>query len=358
MQRSRQAPWFAFIVHPRSLDDACRSGLGAFMRYYSSDQERFHTRLYATPPLAVAQIRFGFSPVWGELISVFRLPEELSGAEGARAVTEGVALGIQRGAGVIGLGALTSPATGGGLTLLSRIPKAVTLTNGNAYTATVVAYNVKEAAGLLGLGTRARVAVVGCTGSVGVPTSHLLADAGFPLILVGRSALRASRLLSGLTGRTSFAGDLTGLRDADIVVLLTSDPSARLTPDHVRESSVVIDCAQPANIETAQYPEFERCNIRVFEGGIVRVPGYSCGLDFGLSGPEETFACLAETYLLAREGIRESSVGRPSADQARKMERIADRRNIQPRALRPSPVRTQGPGVGTAALRCSHAAGV
>ena len=69
------------------------------------------------------------------------------------------------------------------------------LTNTNAYTAVLVQANVHEAAADLGLGSGARVAVIGCTGSVGVPASRLLADDGFPLVLVGRTVERVRRHL-------------------------------------------------------------------------------------------------------------------------------------------------------------------
>jgi predicted amino acid dehydrogenase len=335
--RSCQTPWFTFLVHPRDVEDACRSGPGAFLRHYSADEEQFRRKLHGIPPLVLADIRFGFDAVRGELISVSRLPQELSGADGAQAVLAAVEVALRRGSEVIGLGALTSPATGGGLMLLAHLPRGVTLTNGNAYTAAVVRQNVIEASEVLGLGREARVAVVGCTGSVGAPASHLLAEAGFQLVLVGRSVRRAATLLSELAGPAAvFAEGLAALWDTDIVVLLTSDPSARLAPELLRPGSVVIDCAQPANVPTSRYEEFRRQRVTVVEGGVVRIPDYTCGHSFGLGGDEETFACLAETYLFAREGIREHSVGRPSADLARKMERIARRRGVQPRPLAPA----------------------
>jgi predicted amino acid dehydrogenase len=227
---------------------------------------------------------------------------------------------------------LTSPATGGGLRLLGDLAPGVTVTTGNALTAAVVCANTVEAATVLGLGRRARVAVVGCTGSVGVAASRLLADRGFPLHLVGRTPVRVRSLLGDLRGAEPAAGPAC-LARSDVIVLLTSAPEARLLPGHVRPGSVVIDCAQPANVAPEDLDAFARRRVAVVEGGLVTIPGFTCGFDFRLSRPGAAFACLAETYLFAREGLREHSVGRATVDQARRMERLAERRGIEPAPL-------------------------
>jgi fatty aldehyde-generating acyl-ACP reductase len=71
----------------------------------------------------------------------------------------------------------------------------------------------------------------------------------------------------------------------------------------------------------------------VVEGGLVHIPGYTCTYDFGLPDPRDTIAYLAETYLFAREGIRKHSVGRPSAEPACRLERVAQRHGVSPRPL-------------------------
>jgi fatty aldehyde-generating acyl-ACP reductase len=315
------------------MDDLYRIGGTSFVRHYSCSEAELRAKMGSLPPLVAGEIVFGFAAIRGEMLCITRMPEEMTAPCATQAVAKGVELALRRGAGVIGLGALTSPASGGGLKLLRHLPAGVTLTNGNAYTAAVVRHNVAEASAALALDRHARVAVVGATGSVGVPASHLLAEAGFDLILVGRSAKRARHRLGNLADQSVFAGDLDAVRGADVVVLLTSDPSARLAPDQVRAGSVVIDCAQPSNVAASAYDEFRRRRVAVVEGGIVRIPQYTCTLDIGLSDPRNTFACLAETYLFAREGIREHSVGRPSAELAHRLERAAQRHGVIPQPL-------------------------
>ncbi|MDQ3802436.1 MAG: hypothetical protein M3416_01050 [Acidobacteriota bacterium] len=330
---TNENPWFTFLVHFRNVEDMERFGGGSFLRHYSRDAADFQSKMCSLPPVVGGEVVFGAEIAWGEIVVIMRMPDAMIGPEAYKFVSDALALTVRRGASVVGLGALTSPATGGGLSLLRHLPPKVTLTNGNGYTAAVVRRNVVEASEILGLGWRARVAVVGCTGSVGVAASHLLAQSGFELTLVGRSARRAQHHLGDIAPRAKFAGELAALREADIIVLLTSDPSAGLMPHHVKPEAVVIDCAQPANIEGANLEEFRRRQITVVEGGIVRIPGYSSTLDLGVSDCTDTFACLAETYLFAREGIREHSVGRPTAEFALRMERIAARHGVSARPL-------------------------
>ncbi|HET7437167.1 MAG TPA: hypothetical protein VFN10_20840 [Thermoanaerobaculia bacterium] len=320
-----EAPWFTFLAHFRDLGDPERYGVAPFLRRYSRDEDDVRRKLASLDPLVAARITFRNSSATGELICICRFPEQIMSGEGRRWVAEGVALAASRGTRVIGLGGLTAPATGGGLTLRDVVPRGVTLTNGNALTAAIVRDNVEEAATLVDAGRRAQVAIVGCTGSVGEAASHLVASAGFPLTLIGRSRSRVEKTFAGLGARAS--GDLRDARNADIVVLLTSDATARFTPEHARAGAIVIDCAQPSNIPAYEYELFAAHGISVVEGGLVRIPGYVCtGETTGVRGA--AFACLAETYLFSCSGIREHSIGRPSVQQALKMARLAASRGI------------------------------
>jgi predicted amino acid dehydrogenase len=255
-----------------------------------------------------------------------RLPEQIAGTEGKRFVREAVDLAASRGARVVGLGGLTAPATGGGLLLCDSAPRGVTLTNGNALTAFAVRENVIDASRVMGLGKRARVAVVGCTGSVGGAASRLIAAAGFPLCLVGRNEQRVRRTFPDVDA--TFAGDLRAAARADIVVLLTNDATALLEPHMVAPHTVVIDCAQPPNVPRGRYAEFAANHVIVVEGALVSIDGYAITGDLAVSEPAATFACLAETYLTARAGIRQHSVGRPSVTDALRMSDLAARLGV------------------------------
>ncbi len=330
---SNRPPAFAFLTHYRDDRDLDRIGASAFLRRYSDGEDSFRQKMCSFPPIVCGEITVGFGPLRGEVVVVMRMPEEVVGPGGPQAVVDGLGVVLRRGAAVVGLGALTAPATAGGRRLLRHLPRGVTLTNANAYTAAVVRRNVEEAATVSGLGRRARVAVVGCTGSVGVATSHLLAGDGYDLVLVGRTEERVRRRLPELVGRARVAGRLDSVADSHVVVLLTADPTARLQPHHVARGTTVIDVAQPGNIDPAGHGAFHLRGAVVVEGGLVRIPGYRCTVDMGMPAADVTAACVAESYLFAREGIREHSVGWPAPELAERLERVAVRRGIHPHPL-------------------------
>jgi fatty aldehyde-generating acyl-ACP reductase len=327
-------PWFAFLVHLRGLQDADRVGVGRFLRAYSDSDEDFAQKLETLPAVVSSEVRFRSSSAYGEVICINRLPEHMITPEARHDVIGAAHLAIKRGARVIGLGALTAPATGGGLTMMRSMPQNVTVTNGNALTAAIVRSNVMAASkSLCGSDPgKVKVAIVGCTGSVGAAATRLLASHGYDLILIGRNQQRAEREFPDLS-KVTYSGQIADVGNADISVLLTNDSAAHVTPDLPRAGSIVIDCSQPLNILPKAYPDFARRGIAVVEGGMVRIDDYSSTDDFGFTCRTETFSCLAETYLFARCGIREHSIGRCKAEDALRMERLAERFGIRPRPL-------------------------
>jgi len=129
---------------------------------------------------------------------------------------------------------------------------------------------------------------------------------------------------------------------ADIVLLLTSDPSALLTPDVLRPGAVVIDLSHPVNIPLSDYPEYFARDIAVVQGGLVQIPLYHSTINFRLPSRRASLACLAETYLFAREGITEHSVGPASVELAVELAGLAARHGIRPWPLElaaPTPAR-------------------
>lgn len=329
-----QAPWFVFLVHPRDAKDVHGWAGASVIAQHSASEAEFLEKMCALPPTVIGDVRFGLRPAWGELIAVARMPRGLLSTEGRRVIADAVRLAAQRGTGVVGLGALTAPVTHGGLDLLPGLPKGITLTTGNAFTAAIARRNVVEVSEALQFGRSARVAIVGCHGSVGSAASRLLSGMGFRLILIGRTTGKVEKVLGDLTEVHSVSQNLADAGLADVTLLLTSDPAALLTPEIPRPGSVVIDLAHPVNVDPACYPEFERRGVSVAQGGLVQIPGYHCSVDFRLPVRHASLACLAETYLFAREGIREHSVGPASPELAGELEQIAARHGVRPLPLR------------------------
>jgi len=340
---TRRAPWFSMLVHFREKADMYRVGATEFLRQYSLDDDDFERKVCSFTPVVASELTFGMdAAICGELVMVMRRAEQLLLPTGRTDVMDAIDLAVQRGTRVIGLGGLTSPATGGGELVAQHVPAGVTVTNGNAYTAVVVRSNVVDVVEALELDRPATVAVIGCTGSVGFAASWLLATAGFDLILVGRTEQAVRERMPELAADHRCAEGFSALAEADVVVVLTSSPTAQLRPAHVRPGTVVLDVTEPVNIQPEAVAEFQAAGVTVLRGGRARIPHYRSSVDLGSDvPPPDAYACFAETYLFAREGIREHSVGRPTPAQAEEMERIAGRHGVHPRPLELERIRSR-----------------
>ncbi|MBZ9712123.1 semialdehyde dehydrogenase [Deinococcus multiflagellatus] len=315
----------AFLVHPRTnvsrdLGDICRPFGWIPNRAYETALGRL-----SLPAPVTGTLRYSDKPeqVAAYLLTVPLTPKAL--LEGGRrvesiidrAVTKAVGLGAK----TVGLGALTAPATAGGMALRHRTD--VGITNGNAFTAAMTFLGAERLLSLCP--SNATIALVGASGSVGSCLTQLLARrTAQPLLLVARNEERLRTLQATLpAGRSQITTDMTRVREADLVILLTSATDAVLRSEHLKEGAVVLDDTQPRNTR----PELlqERPDIRVVDGGLVSVPGVQrkgfIGLPQGVA-----YACLAETLLLGLSGQQgHFSLGWPSVEQAEHMLALAAR---------------------------------
>jgi fatty aldehyde-generating acyl-ACP reductase len=218
-------------------------------------------------------------------------------------------------AGIIGLGAFTSVVGDGGVTLSKRLKIAVT--TGNSYTVATAVEGAVKAAGLMGISLPcANVAVIGATGSIGATCAEILARDAREVGLIGRSteklAALADRLRSAAQAEIRTYTDVAeGLKDADIVITVSSAAEAIVQPHHIKRGAVVCDVARPRDVSVAV--QKERDDVLVIEGGVVRVPGQMrCAsmmtdAPFSFGFPQGTaYACMSETIALALEGRYES----------------------------------------------------
>lgn len=247
------------------------------------------------------------------------------------------------GAKIVGLGALTSVAGDGGVTLAQRTPLAVT--TGNSYTvATAVEGAIRGAALMDTPIEEAHVAVVGAAGSIGHTCAALLGPRARRITLVGRNPERLEPVAREVAERGArsvhVAADVaTGLRDADVVVAVTSAADAVILPEHLKRGAVVCDVARPRDVSVRVAKE--RPDVLVIEGGIVQVAGdmhlprtdskgneKPGGGEFSFGFPQGTaYACMSETMLLALEGRYESfTLGKTvTVGQVEEMWRLAER---------------------------------
>ncbi|CCW36138.1 predicted dehydrogenase [Chthonomonas calidirosea] len=226
-------------------------------------------------------------------------------------------IALDLGAGIMGLGAFTSVVGDGGISLAKRLPD-LAITTGNSYTVATAIEGVKEAARLMGHHIEnSVVAVVGATGSIGSTCAEILSREAPAVALVGRDLSRLKQLAERLKSQSQaelrlFTDVATGLRDADVIITVTSAVDAIILPEYLKRGAVVCDVSRPRDVSVRVAKE--RQDVLVIEGGVVRVPGEMHlpypnrpdeEFDFGFP-PNTAYACMSETMMLALEGRYES----------------------------------------------------
>lgn len=237
------------------------------------------------------------------------------------------------GAGIVGLGALTSVVGDGGVTVAQNLNIAVT--TGNSYTVATAVEGAKRGAALMDVPlNEATVAVVGAAGSIGRTCAWLLAKEVKRLVLVGRTTTRlvplAGEIAETINADVSVTDNIAGgLTNADVVVTVTSAADAVILPEHLKKGAVVCDVARPRDVSVRVARE--RKDVLVIEGGMVAVPGdVDFHFDFGF--PARTaYACMSETIMLALDNRYESfTLGKDvSVAQAEETQRLAGRHGFR-----------------------------
>lgn len=303
---------FAFIIHPLSAKkDVARKY--PFVKYLPESWVELGLRHKG--PILVSHITGIRSITGAEAEGWFvgcpltpKLMLELPIEQVWKKINETVKLAEDQGAKIIGLGAFTSVVGDGGVTIANNANIAVT--TGNSYTIATAIEGSLRGAELLGIDpSNARVAVIGANGSIGRTCATILARTAASMVLVGRSMDRlehfASDLAPSAKGEVSATTDVeAGIRDADIVLTVSSAVDAIVEPHYIKSGAVVCDVARPRDVSVRV--QQERDDVLVIEGGVVEVPGdVDFNFNFGFP-PKTAYACMSETIMLALEGRYES----------------------------------------------------
>ncbi|MDE1008325.1 MAG: aminotransferase class III-fold pyridoxal phosphate-dependent enzyme [Paraburkholderia fungorum] len=351
---------FAFLLHP--LDPQSYADYDRSLSVLSADEltEFAHSMDGMIDPVVGstvqiesrtgAKARGDFIMLSHTAAQLRRLPQR----EAIEVLNEGIRLGRKRGAQIVGLGAYTSVVSGGGAQLLNPD---VPLTSGNSYTVVAGIEALDDLIQRAGRQwDRQTAAVVGAAGAIGSCMATLLSRRAASLVLVGNPShtaevgrarlLRVARMVvqdallaSGYgIGHGSVAaqvrqiaaksgsadpdqiifqlekrealcltGDIASLNAADVVLAATSFPGDVIEAGLLRPGSVVCDISRPRSIP-ASIAE-RRPDVLVIDGGIIALPGAPRIGPYGIA-PGTSYACMAETMLLALEGRFENvSIG-------------------------------------------------
>jgi fatty aldehyde-generating acyl-ACP reductase len=307
---------FAFMIHPiEPQKDVARKF--PLLGKLSPGVIDYFSRFF--PPIRLSHIVGVCSEATGEEIEGWLLacpltPKrmlEIPLTTAYKKVIQTGRLAERLGAQILGLGAFTAIVGDAGVTVSQRL--SIPVTSGNSYTVALAVEASLLAARRMDIEpARAVAAVVGAYGSTGRACVQLLARSIPQLVLVGRRLDRLQEIArqAELTGvRATTSTQLDAVRQADIVLTVTSSIAPIVRPEHLKPGAVVCDVARPRNV-SRQVTE-QRDDVLVIEGGVVGLPGeVDFGFDFGLL-PGQAYACMAETMLLAIEGRFECySIGR------------------------------------------------
>lgn len=358
INQGKQSIDYAFLVHPRDPYDALACAkffgfnLGALARLMPDRLEQslkskfLYNDLAKIPPFIIGDslINVEGSSKKGALVAVLLYGEQML-ANGWRSfaqdrIVEAIRLAKNHGAKLIGLGAHTSPATLGGEKLRKNYENGVVkyqdiqdigITNGNAFTASANLQMIQELTARLELNPeQVKVGIVGAAGSVGHATTRLIVEHGFRYsVLIGSSKSQLERAFPDLADDVVFASSTQSLKTCDIVAVMTSGAKSTIKPEDILPGSIIIEDTQPRNISREQGLTMRKNGILAVDGGFVYIPGYRCG--FNLRLPESTsFACLAETIILASENRRgDYSIGPAEVSKAKEMEILSRKYGIR-----------------------------
>ncbi|MFZ2489061.1 MAG: serine carboxypeptidase [Anaerolineae bacterium] len=304
---------FAFVIHPLNVKFIHNSPQFRWTKYLPDDLvERFAAYMQ---PMYISRITGGQSPTTGQriegtLITLGATPRQMM-QRGERftydRLNKAARIAERKGARIMGLGAFTSVVGDAGITVAHEAD--IAITSGNSLTVAMTLEAAKKAVILMGATdlTQGKAMIVGATGSIASVCARLIAQAIGNVVLVSIEPEKLIELKRTIQKETpgcevtiaTKAGDLLG--DCDLIITATSAFGQRVIDiTKCKPGAVICDVARPPDINAAEAAL--RPDVLVIESGEVLIPGdIDFGYDIGLP-PKTSYACLAETALLAMEG--------------------------------------------------------
>lgn len=304
---------FAFVIHPLDVRFIHKHKMLRWTKYIP-DELVEKTAAYF-PPMYLSKIKGAQSPTTGQrvegyLYTLGATPSQMmrqSEKFTYQQLNKCARMAERKGARIMGLGAFTSVVGDAGITVANESD--IAITSGNSLTVAATLEAAKQAVIQMGATdlTQGKVMVIGATGSIGSVCARLLAQAIYNVVLVSIEPAKLIELKRKIQQETpgaqvtiaTVAGDLVS--DCDLIVTATSAFGQRIMDiSKCKPGAVICDVARPPDI-SAQEANV-RPDVLVIESGEVLIPGeIDFGYDIGLP-PKTSYACLAETCLLAMEG--------------------------------------------------------
>jgi predicted amino acid dehydrogenase len=323
---------FMHVIHPRAVVDKRRPfplmrGLTAMT--VASLQPRCTV-------LGPIEVPIGGRLLRGELVSIPHSPQEmLDGLSDARdALVSVLDYAEHREARFVSLGALIPSISRQGRLLKKARPK-MAITTGHGFTAVTIAQMVEDIE--KEIGSEGVVAVMGAAGSTGRAALRCMFRRSPRRRVLAVDLPQQMSKIPEIPGWNPTVHRLTTvkeeIKEAAIVVCVTNAVGGILQADDFGENTVILDDAQPENVDISVLDT--RPDLRIVKC-LTRIPGLHCPFEMGLFAaehldPEVNFTCLAEIILSAAEQHPESCVvGDPTDEQLDYLEHAARRHGVRP----------------------------
>lgn len=324
---------FAFIIHPIHPKRDVSRKFPLLGKILTERQIDFFSTFF--PPVYISEITGIVSKSTGKEIKgwfvacpltprrMLELPEKTV----YRKIIQTGRMAERLGAKILGLGAFTSVVGDGGITIAKALD--IPVTTGDSYTVAIALDAIREAARIMEIDhANATAAVLGATGAIGRVAAELLAHEVGEVYLIGRRRAALEKAKSEIQesdarAKLHVSTEPADIRNAQLVLTVTSSLDTVVEPEHLQPGSVVCDVARPRDV-SAQVAA-ARPDVLVIDGGMVEVPGpVDFHFDFGFP-PGKAYACMAETMVLTLEGrFEDYTVGKHiTTAQVKEIARLA-----------------------------------
>lgn len=329
---------FAFIIHPIDPKRDVSRKFPLLGRILNEKQIDFFSTFF--PPIYISEIEGITSKSTGKSVKGWflacpytpRRMMELPERTVYRKIVQTGRMAEKLGANILGLGAFTSVVGDAGVTIANSLD--IPVTTGDSFTIAMAVQAIREAAQVMEIKIEdATVAVVGATGAIGRVCAELIAGQAARTLLVARDekkleALR-DRIKPQARSELVISTKMDVLKDAQLILTVTSSIHDVIHPQHLQPGSVVCDVARPRDVSAMVASV--RDDILVIDGGMVDVPG-PVNFHFNFGFPEgKVYACMAETIALALEGrFEDYTVGRDiTIERVKDITAIAERHGFR-----------------------------
>lgn len=333
---------FAWLVHPRSIEDFCRKF--PLAKFLPNKIIKFICRTLW--PIVVSEITGVIDKNKKErkgcIISHALLPEQIvvNPKLVERKILQALKLAERIGVKIVALAAYNSVITKGGATIKDKA--LVYLTNSYALLSSVSIENIKNLLKQRDKNSDPSFAIIGATTILGKILSKLLIKENInidKLLLIGKTIrnleiLRDECLLirSNPELQIDISTDIAEIKNYDFIVITTNASDAIIKPDYFKKEVLVFDVTQPPNPSTKFLGN--RRDISVFDTVVVQIPEINYHFNFGLP-LEQAYPCVAEAILLVMENKWENfGVGEITLEQAKEINYLFKKYNFKLAPLR------------------------